>query len=126
MGVSRWKRLQGEAGFTLAEIMVCIVILGTTLLSLTAASGYAARELSASRRDLTWWAVAQTQLESLAAEGFKDVASDSATVQGVPMTWTVAGTDPKTVTLVVRHVNSVGGTVRDTLLLILPSSDTLP
>lgn len=116
-----WRR-----GFVLVEVLVAIIILGATLLSLSAASALAYRQISYGLRDADWSAAVQQQLEELTGDGYRNVTSGSGAIYGYPMTWTVTGTDPKTVTLeVTRTLRSGQVVVVDTLLLILPAADTL-
>lgn len=119
------RRIGGRWGFTLVEVMVALVILATALLSLAAAAGLAVRQLYYSQTDTEWWTAVQLQLEELSSQGFQNVADGSATVEGYPMSWTVSGPDPKTVTVEVTRTRRNGQVVVDTLLLIMPSADTL-
>ncbi len=119
------RRIGGRWGFTLVEVLVALVILATALLSLAAAAGLAVRQLHYSQTDTEWWTAVQLQLEELSGQGFQNVADGSATVEGYPMSWTVSGSDPKTVTVEVTRTRRNGQVVVDTLLLILPSADTL-
>ena len=119
------RRIGGRGGFTLVEVLVAILILGITLLSLAAATGLSYRQISYSKRDADWSVAVQQQLEGLTGDGYRNVTSGSGTVDGYPMTWTVTGTDPKTVTLEVSRTLRSGQVVVDTLVLIMPAADTL-
>jgi prepilin-type N-terminal cleavage/methylation domain-containing protein len=120
------RPIGGGLGFTLVEVLVAIVVLGTTLLSLGAAAGLAYRQMAYSQRDADWSAAVQQQLEELTGDGYVNVTAGSAAINGYPMKWTVTGTDPKTVMLMVtRTLRSGQVVVVDTLVLILPASDTL-
>ncbi len=114
-----------DRGISLVEVLVAIMILAGALASLGAASGYAARQMFGSRRDLNLSAAVQSQMETLRLAGYKGISSDTAVVQGYRMEWTVSGTDPKEVVLEVRWTNRAGYTVRDSVVLNLPSLDTL-
>jgi hypothetical protein len=109
----------------LVEVIVGIMVLATLLLSLAAASGLAARQLYYSRRDMDLWSALQAQAESLQWRGYGNIVDGSGTRQGHPMTWAVAGTDPQVVTIVASWTNRAGQSVADTLVLVLPSADTL-
>ena len=119
------RRIDGRGGFTLVEVLVAILILGITLLSLAAATGLSYRQISYGKRDADWSVAVQQQLEGLTGDGYRNVTSGSGTVDGYPMTWTVTGTDPKMVTLEVSRTLRSGQVVVDTLVLIMPSADTL-
>jgi Tfp pilus assembly protein PilV len=99
MSAQKRNRIRGERGVALVEVIVGIMVLATLLLSLAAASGLAARQLYYSRRDMDLWSALQAQAES--------------------------GTDPQVVTIVASWTNRAGQSVADTLVLVLPSADTL-
>jgi hypothetical protein len=109
----------------LVEVIVGIMVLATLLLSLAAASGLAARQLYYSRRDMDLWSALQAQAESLQWRGYGNIVDGSGTRQGHPMKWAVTGTDPQVVTIVASWTNRAGQSVADTLVLVLPSADTL-
>jgi Tfp pilus assembly protein PilV len=125
MSAHERKRLRGERGVALVEVIVGIMVLATLLLSLAAASGLAARQLYYSRRDMDLWSALQAQAESLQWRGYGSIVDGSGTRQGYPMTWAVTGTDPEIVTIIASWTNRAGQSVADTLVLVLPSADTL-
>jgi hypothetical protein len=100
------------------------VILAFALLGLAAAGGVAARQVYTGRVDMARWAALQQQLESVIARGYDSVTAGSATVQGYPMSWTVAGTNPKQITLVMTRQDARGQLRYDTLVTFL--SDPTP
>ncbi len=116
MSPMRYERLTDARGVSLIEVMIGIIILAVALLGLAAAGGVAARQVYAGRLDMGRWAAIQQQLEWLVAQGYDNVSDSSATVQGYPMTWTVEGTDPKKITLVMSRKNYKGETVQDTFI----------
>ncbi|MEE9212881.1 MAG: hypothetical protein V3U29_09525 [Phycisphaeraceae bacterium] len=118
--------MRNEGGVALVEILVAIIILSATLLSLAAASGQAARQIYHSRRELNMWSAVQSQVDSLRAAGFNNLADGSATVEGYPVSWTVTGTDPKTVTLDIDYATRQGATQTSSVTLTFPAADTLP
>ncbi len=118
-------RARDERGIALVEIIVAIIILTTVLLSLAAASGHAARQMYLSRRDMEVWSVLESQAESLMAVGYTGVTDGSATVTGYPVSWTVVGTDPKTVTILLTYTTRSGGTGTQSFSISFPASDTL-
>jgi Tfp pilus assembly protein PilV len=112
-------RIIGREGVTLVEILIGVIILSVALLGLAAAGGVAARQVYMGRVDMGRWAALQQQLESLVATGYDNVADGSGTIQGYPMGWTVTGTNPKQITLVMTRENFRGVTVQDTLVTYL-------
>jgi prepilin-type N-terminal cleavage/methylation domain-containing protein len=117
-------RLKSRAGVSLVEVLIGIVILSIALLGLAAAGGVAARQVYTGRVDMARWAALQQQLESVIARGYDSVTAGSATVQGYPMSWTVAGTNPKQITLVMTRQDARGQLRYDTLVTFL--SDPTP
>ena len=109
---------------SLIEVLVAVTILSVTLVSLMAASGVALRQLHAARSDTRLWSAVQHQMETLMKAGHDSVSTDSATVDGVPMHWTVTGTNPKKILLTVEGMNGAGQLAEDTVVLYLadPSS----
>ena len=121
--VTRQRR--NEGGVALVEIIISIIILAVALLSLAAASAHAAGQIYHSRRELRMWSAVQSQVDSLRAAGFKNLVTGSATVEGYSTSWTVAGNDPKTVTLNIYYANAQGGTQTHSVMLTFPAADTL-
>jgi Tfp pilus assembly protein PilV len=116
---------RNERGVALVEIMIAIIMLAGVILSLAAASGHAARQIYLSRRDMHLWATLQSQAESLRAVGYQGVSDGSGTVDGHAVAWTVAGTDPKTVTVVLTYETRKGTSANQTFTVYFPASDTL-
>ncbi len=113
--IERISRSFGEErGVSLVEILIGVVILAVALVALSAAGGVAARQVYAGRQDMGRWSAMQQQLESLVAPGYDSVSSGSNVVQGYPMTWTVSGTNPKQIMLLMERENYSGVTVQDT------------
>ncbi len=119
------RQTRNEGGVSLVEILVAIIILAAALLSLAAASGHAAQQMYHSRRELRMWSAVQSQVDSLRAAGFKNLVAGSATVEGYPVSWTVTGTDPKTVTLDIYYADAQGATRTRDVTLTFPAADTL-
>lgn len=101
------------------ELLVALVIFSVTVLGLTSAGVIAGGQLRMGRRDIQLWAAVHYQLDRLTAQGYDSVAAGSATVQGYPMSWTVQGTNPKKVILVVDAKKSTGQVVPDTIVTYL-------
>ena len=116
--------LSDERGISLVELIVGMMILSVSLLGLSAAGGVAARQVHAGRADMQLWAAVQEQVEDLMRLGYESVTSGTGTVQGFPMEWTVTGTTPKRVDLVVQRTNLSGSTVADTLNLYMANPNS--
>lgn len=118
---NRWR---DDGGMSMIEILVGMIILSVSLLSLAGAGAVGARHLYLSRTDMHRWAALQEQVETLRQSGYSGVTTDSAVVQGYPISWTVTGTDPKKVVLLLERTNVASQIVQDTLVLYFadPSS----
>ena len=122
---ARTPRARDERGVALVEVIVAIIILATVLLGLAAASGHAARQMYHSRQNMEVWSTLSSQAESLMAVGYSNVTDGSATAFGYPVSWTVAGDDPKMVTLVLTYKTRAGATATQTFSISFAASDTL-
>jgi prepilin-type N-terminal cleavage/methylation domain-containing protein len=120
------KRLREQGGVTLVEVLIGVIILSVALLGLAAAGGVAARQVYRGRVDMGRLAALQQELESLVAQGYDNVTAGSDTVQGYPMSWTVTGTNPKQITLVVTREDFRRRTVQDTLVTFLADPEPDP
>jgi type IV pilus assembly protein PilV len=97
-------------GFTLAEIIVAIVILTIGLLAMASTSGAVARQMTGARRQTVAATIAQSRFDSLtsvrcaalapASGTTSTTTSGSSTRGGVTETWTVTdGDDIKNITV---------------------------
>jgi Tfp pilus assembly protein PilV len=111
---------------TLVEILVAVTILAIGLLAIATAGSVAARQVLTGRKDIGVWSAVQQQVELLMSQGYKNVKTDSATVQGYPLQWTVSGTNPKKLVVEATWATPARATVRDTLVLYFAAQDTLP
>ncbi len=116
---TRLSRPNDQAGFSLLEVLIAVIILSVALLGLAAAGGVAAQQVAAGRVDIARWTAIQQQLESLMAQGYGNISDSSAVVQGYPMTWTVTGTAPEALTLLVERDNFAGDARQDTVIMYL-------
>lgn len=115
----RRSRIGTESGASLVEVLVAVILIAGLITAAAATSVTGARALRAGGSETDYWAALSWQAESLLHDGYDGVASGSATVGGFPMSWTVSGTDPKTVTLIATRPDATFGTVQDTLLIML-------
>lgn len=110
-------------GMTAIEVIVSLTILSTVLLGIAATTRTAARSLVAGRLDVENASAIQYQAEMLMAQPFDSLKSGSATVDGVPCSWAVSGTEIKTVELVANVTNAYGDVVADTTILFRVDPD---
>ncbi len=114
------KRARDERGVSLAEVMIGLVMLTSALLGLTGASGLALHTTIRSRQDIEIWTAVQWKADSLLALGPGNVSPGAAIVQGYPMGWTVSGTNPVRIDLMVyRPKLTTGAMTVDTLTMYL-------
>jgi hypothetical protein len=98
--------------------MLAIVLLSTAILGAAAAQANGWRVLAGSKRDAGAWAALHYQVEELIAGGYDLATSGSRVLNGYPIQWNVAGTDPKVV-LIVAHHPSGWLAVADTVRVVL-------
>ncbi|MEI8173706.1 MAG: prepilin-type N-terminal cleavage/methylation domain-containing protein [Deltaproteobacteria bacterium] len=115
--------MSGQKGFTLIEVMIAIFLLAVALLGLASVTTSVIKGNSSSQTLTTATTLAKDKMEELKATSFTalsttgspDYASADGTVQAsasgsyYTRTWGVAGTDPKTITVIVTW--SFGRTV---------------
>lgn len=115
------SRVGSERGVTLVETLVMIIITSVALLSLAASMGYAYRNLGHSRIDMNAYAAAQAQMETLVNVHYDSIAPGSNTMNGYSLTWTVSGTDPKTLLLDLHYTNRSGYAATERSVLHYPN-----
>ena len=103
--------MNDRQGFTLVEIIMAVLIFALMMGGLMSAGLVANNQLTTSQNDIRVWKAASYQLEKLIAEGYDSVSSGSGTVQGLSVVWTVTGTAPKKVLLVIDR-KTLSGDVR--------------
>ncbi len=109
-----------EKGHSLVSILVGLVLMSAAMLPLAASAGLAARATAGGRSDMHLWSATTWVTDSLRAEGWGNVTAGSGSWQGYPMTWTVSGSDPQRVDLIVGHVSVMTRlTFHDTLIIYL-------
>ena len=114
--------MSGRQGFTLIEITVALVIFSIMMGGLMSAGLVASNQLRVGQNDVRVWKAATYQLEKLIAEGYDSVSSGSDTVQGYNTVWTVTGTDPKKILLVIDRKNLSGDLRPDSFVTYLADS----
>ncbi len=112
--------MKNERGVSLIEVMVAMVMLTSAVLGLASAAGLAIQTTIRGRQDMQLWAAVQWKADSLVSLGWGNVTTGSDTFQGYPMSWTVSGTNPEQIELLVDRASlTTGATMQDTLVLYL-------
>lgn len=104
-------RICSRQGFTLIEIIMAVLIFSLMMGGLMSAGLVASNQLRIGRNDVRIWKATTYQLEKLIAEGYDNLSSGSDTVQGYNTVWTVTGTDPKKILLVIDR-ETLSGDIR--------------
>jgi type II secretion system protein I len=96
----------GERGMTVIEVMVALLVFTVAIMTLASTGFVASQALRSARSYMAASTVAQSKLDSLSAIGWHGLATASGAevVRGYPVTWTVQGTNPKKVTVVVKRI----------------------
>ncbi|HSG82773.1 MAG TPA: prepilin-type N-terminal cleavage/methylation domain-containing protein [Gemmatimonadota bacterium] len=95
------RRSIWQAGFTLVELLVALVLLAVGVLGLSAASLCAASRLGIARLDTRIRVRAQTELESLLAAGDTELWSPGHGDDRLTLAWQVSEGHPRILTVVV-------------------------
>jgi prepilin-type N-terminal cleavage/methylation domain-containing protein len=78
-----------EAGFTLVEAMVAVVVLAVGVLGLAGSAAVMTRQMSSGRRMAGAAALASARFEQLVAQDCTKLANGTASLQGFTEQWTV-------------------------------------
>ncbi|GMR14393.1 MAG: hypothetical protein BMS9Abin29_2648 [Gemmatimonadota bacterium] len=113
--------MNGRQGFTLVEVVIAVLIFALLMGGLVSAGVVASSQLIVSQNDVRVWKAATYQLEKLVAGGYTDLVSGSDTVQGFATAWTVTGTNPKKVLLVIDRKTLSGDVRPDSFVTYLAS-----
>ena len=108
--------MNDRRGFTLVEVIMAVLIFAILMGGLTSAGLVAANQLRMSQNDVRVWKAATYQMEKLLADGYASVASGTDTIQGFNTVWTVFGTDPKKILLVIDRTSLTGAILPDTFV----------
>jgi prepilin-type N-terminal cleavage/methylation domain-containing protein len=118
--VSGPTRLRSRAGFTITELLVSVVIISVGVVGFVSAVGLASTELWFGRRDSEISMLVTDQLEQIKAMGHDALQSGERLEGPYRLAWSVAGSNPKKVMLVVEYPRSDGSTQGDTLITYVP------
>ncbi len=111
-----------EAGVSLLEVVVALLVFTIGALAAVQQSLTARQQARAGEIITEAAAAAQYQMETLRSLPYDSVASDSDTVWGFPLSWTVSGTAPKVVVLAVERPTVLGGVTVDTFVTYAASN----
>ncbi len=114
--------MNGRQGFTLIEVIMSLLIFSLLMGGLVSAGLVASSQLITSQNDVRVWKAASYQLEKLIAGGYDSLATGSGTVQGYATAWTVTGTNPKKVLLVIDRKTLAGEIRPDSFVTYLADS----
>ncbi len=105
-----------EAGVSIVEVLFALLVFSIGTLA-AAQHTLAARQQARAGEIVTEAAAAvHYQMETLRSLPYDSLDSDSETVWGFPIIWTVSGTDPKVVVLTIERPSVLGGMRVDTFV----------
>ena len=105
-----------EAGVSIVEVLIALIVFTVGALA-AAQHTLAARQQARAGEIITESAAAaQYQMETLRSLPRDSLESGSDTVWGFPINWTVSGTAPKVVILVIERPSVLGGMAVDTFV----------
>ena len=105
-----------EGGISLLEVLIALLIFTIGALAAVQQSLTARQQARAGEIMTEATAAVQYQMETLRSLPFDSVTSDSDTVWGFLLTWTVSGGDPKVVLLTVERPSVLGSVTVDTFV----------
>ncbi len=109
------RRLGGRRGFSVIEVLVAVAVFAFAIMAMATSSGLISKQMKIARRDMRLAFAMQEKMEEILSWGYAGVTDGADTVAGFPMTWTVVGTNPKTVILVAAY-DANGSTRQDTII----------
>ncbi|UCC47488.1 MAG: prepilin-type N-terminal cleavage/methylation domain-containing protein [Gemmatimonadota bacterium] len=114
------KRIEGESGFTLTELLISVVIIAIGVVGFASAVGLAATELWMGRRDTEVSMLLTDQAEQLKAMPYDSVKAGSRQVDNYQLNWSVQAGSPKRVVLEATYDRHGGGRMADTVVVYIP------
>ena len=105
-----------EAGVSIVEVLIALIVFTVGALAAAQHTLVARQQANAGEIITEAAAAAQYQMETLRSLPPDDLVSDSDTVWGFPISWTVSGTAPKVVVLAVERRSVLGGMTVDTFV----------
>ena len=105
-----------EAGVSIVEVLIALIVFTVGALAAAQHTLVARQQARAGEIITEAAAAAQYQMETLRSLPPDNLVSDSDTVWGFPISWTVSGTAPKVVVLAVERRSVLGGMTVDTFV----------
>ena len=105
-----------EAGVSIVEVLIALVVFTVGALAAAQHTLVARQQANAGEIITEAAAAAQYQMETLRSLPPDNLVSDSDTVWGFPISWTVSGTAPKVVVLAIERRSVLGGMTVDTFV----------
>ena len=105
-----------EAGVSIVEVLIALLVFTVGALAAAQHTLVARQQARAGEIITEAAAAAQYQMETLRSLPPADLVSDSDTVWGFPIKWTVSGTAPTVVVLAVERPSVLGGMTVDTFV----------
>lgn len=100
--------MYNRQGFTMIEVIIAALIMAILMGGLISAGTVAAGQLRLSQTDMQIWEASTHQIEKLMALDYDSVVSGTDSVHGFNVVWTVTGTDPKEIVLVIDRPTLLG------------------
>ncbi len=113
-------RLTSRDGASFVELVVAIVIFAIAVLGMVHMGLVAGQQARAGELATDMWTVAQLKLEEIKATDFDSISGGADSIRGYPVSWTVSGADPKSVTLFITRPSVLGGQVVERVILLVP------
>ena len=115
------EKRRDDRGASLIEVLVSVMILSLAVTGLSGAGILAGTQLRVSRSDMRVYKAAQSQMELLTSMDYDSLTNGSAEVDGYPVVWTVEGSGPKKLTMVIEREGIHREAVADTFVTYLAS-----
>jgi hypothetical protein len=121
---------RGRRAFTIVEVTIGLVLLTIGLLAITGLTTTTLRTASRAGEEGRYWGDTQEVIDSLMALGFGVPTSDSTTIRGRKISWTVgsAATAPQQITFSIQRPGYLNkaSIVRDTIIIFLAKKNPGP
>ena len=105
-----------EAGVSIVEVLISLLVFTIGALAASQNAISARQQAKAAEIMTEAAAAAHYQMETLRSLPRDSLDSGADTVWGFPISWTVSGTAPKVVVLIVERASILGGMTVDTLV----------
>lgn len=109
-------RVGSRAGFSITEVIVSVFVVSIGVIAFATAVGLASRDIKFGQRHTDIAMLATDQLEQLKATPYGLVQSGQRSEGDYQLTWTVVGSNPKKIVLVVHYPGLDASPRADTLV----------